>query len=81
MPVTIGRAMKPRMPVAQKKSESVDENDPTASAPMKKNAITAVAQTSHLSCSRSSPRERRKRTTSAANDSGRTNAPETLKTS
>ena len=71
--------MKPAMPVAQMTSERVSENGDTASAPTKKNAITAAAATSHSSCSRSSPRERRKRTTRAASESGKTNAPEMLK--
>ena len=79
MPVTTGSPMNPRMPMPHEMSEIVSENGDTASAPTKKNAITAATHTSHLSCSRSSPRERRKRTTSAAIPIGTTTAPEMLK--
>ena len=66
MPVTTGRSDEAADADGPEDVRDVSENGDTASAPTKKNAITAAAHTSHLSCSRSSPRERRKRTTSAA---------------
>ena len=79
MPVTTGTADEPEQPMPHEMPRSAPKSATRRRAD-EDDAIAAAANTSHLSCSRSSPRERRKRTTSAAMPT-HDEAPETLKTS